>query len=423
MKKKILLLSLGSVLALSTVTASVILLNNKSADSLEGTDVTYSITINADDVSTSASYESKTVELKTDQLKNPISFTFTNIRRSGDYLEFKGSGDGAFGNADSSAIYAIKHIDIYSYEDNDPNIVKIQWGWKVDSTVEYPYHAYIYNEYPDGMIYRFEEDRPDYFKIVNDDGEGKSIKIKKMIVTYGSECETKTSYGDPYRAINKLKYKKDVDHWMVMGYANNSDPVNDLTFEKTIEGLPVTTIADYAFYMKSTVNTVDFEDSNIQIVGGYSFYHCSGLTSVNFANSNVTIIDDYAFNGCGNLANVTDLTNIHNFGYNAFESCSSWKQPVVFGSQLRDIKGNAFSYSGVTSVTFDDEGNPDVAAGAFRWMDYLTSVHIGSEMTHLSDSFLYCENLAVITVGAGNTAFAAVDNVLYYTSGSPHKYS
>ena len=210
MKKKILLVSLGSVLALSTVAASVILLNNKSANTLEGTDVTYSITINADDVSNSASYESKTVELKTDQLENPINFTFTNIRRSGDYLEFKGSGDGTFGNADSSAIYAIKHIDIYSYEDNDPNIVKIQWGWKVDSTVEYPYHAYIYNEYPDGMIYRFEEDRPDYFKIVNDDGEGKSVKIKKMIVTYGSECETKTSYGDPYRTINKLKYKKDV---------------------------------------------------------------------------------------------------------------------------------------------------------------------------------------------------------------------
>ena len=418
MKKKILLLSLGSVLALSTVAASVILLNNKSADSLEGTDVTYSITINADDVSNSASYESKTVELKTDQLKNPISFTFTNIRRSGDYLEFKGSGDGTFGNADSSAIYAIKHIDIYSYEDNDPNIVKIQWGWKVDSTVEYPYHAYIYNEYPDGMIYRFEEDRPDYFKIVNDDGEGKSVKIKKMIVTYGSECETKTSYGDPYRTINKLKYKKDGDHWMVMGYANSVDPVNDLTFEKTIEGLPVTEIKDYAFYMKGAVHTVDFEDSNIQIVGGYSFYHCSGLTSVNFANSNVTIIDDYAFNACANLTNVTDLTNIHNFGYNAFELCSNWQQDVVFGSQLRDIKGNAFAYSGVTSVTFDDEGNPDVATAAFRWMNNLVSVHIGSEMTKFGDDLSYDDNLATITVGTGNTSFRAIDNVLYYKSGA-----
>lgn len=419
MKKKILLVSLGSVLALSTVAASVILFNNKSAETLEGTDVEYSITVTADDVTSSASYESKTVEVKTDQLENPVNFTFTNIKRNGDYMELKAHSEGSIGNSDSSAIYAIKNVKIYASDENVPTAL-IQWGWKVDETVEYPFSSNNYVKYPTGMSFDFRQDRPDYFKITNDYEDDDTILIEKMVITYGSECETKTSYGNPYKNVNKLKYKKDIDHWMVMGYAKYDDPVANLTFESTIDGLPVTEIAPSAFYFKGDVVTVDFEGSNITTIGSAAFYCCSCLTAVNFANSNVITIEDSAFNSCSELATINGFDVIEVIRENAFSGCAITS--LTLGDNLREIYGSPFWHcDSMTSVTFSDLCEPTyLSDGCFNWCQGIEYVHIGSLMTKVPD--FYKAPIKAFSVGAGSTSFKVDENGVLYSKHTESTY-
>ena len=143
-KKRLILLSGISTASIAIAVSALAFNNGFKIKEAVGTDTEYSITINADDVTTSDSYVSGNVVINTDQLHNPITFSFTNLKRNGDYLEFKGSNDGTFGNSVDNEIFGIKGIDIYSKADNDPYITKIKWGWKDGLAVDYTYDANIY---------------------------------------------------------------------------------------------------------------------------------------------------------------------------------------------------------------------------------------------------------------------------------------
>ncbi len=389
-KRRIMLCS-GAAVASLAVALSFLALNRgvKFADT-RGTDETFTITFDADDVTTATSYESKTIVLRTDQLDNPISFDFANVKRNGDYFELKGSSEGSFGNASSSAIYAMQKVELFGYEDNAATTINVQWGWKVDSVVTYPYDADIYTTNEDGAGgYAFDYDSPDYFKMVNDDADGDVILIKKIVVTYGSECKTQTSHGDSYKVINKLKYHRHVDHWEVMGFNDNSDTIADLTFEKTIDGLPVTRIYPYAFYIRGEIESVDFTGSNIVELGSHALYSCANLATITGLDQ-IEVFDDDCLDG----AQITSIT---------------------FGDNL-DYIGNTILWGAdkLTSVTFSDLCEPTyVSSGAFNMCNAIETVHIGSLMTSVP-SFAHSYNLKTYSVGPDAVHFKVdVNGVLY----------
>ena len=402
MKKKIILLALGSTLAISTVAASLFILN-KGGDSnaLKGTDTEYTITLNADDITTADAYESKTITAYTDQLGNSVDFILGNGKRNGDFVELKGQNSGYFGNRDSSAIYAIRSLDIFFNEDNPATTTRIDWGWKNGGVVSYYYYSNIYSTYPDGYHFVFNNDLPDYFLITNDNEDNDSMMFKKLVITYGNECETQHSYGNPYRTIKKIKYKKiGDDHWVVM---NASDDVTNLVFESEIDGLPVTEVADYAFYIEGDVETVTFTGSNITKVGDYAFYRCSGLTSVDFRSSNVTHIGSYCFTSCSSLTDMKGLDLIE-----IFEDSSLSGVPITsitLGDNLRELDGSPFFHcDDLASVTFSDVCEPSyISQGAFNWCEGLESVHIGSLMTQVP-GFYMCP-IKAFTIGPDPVQF------------------
>lgn len=419
MKKKLLLLGLGSILAVSTVAASIVVFNkNKGDNQIVGTDVEYSITMEAGDVTTSAAFESKDFVVNTDQLNNPVNFGVSNVKRNGDYFELKGSSDGFIGNKEE--IFAIRNIDIYFYEDNPATLTRVEWGWKVGTVVNYTFHENIYSTYPDGYLFTFDNDLPDFFRILNDDEQDDSLLIKKIIITYGNECETQTSYGNPYKNVNKLKYKKLGDHWTVMGYARNDDPVNDLTFEAAIDELPVTEIAHHAFYYNSSVHTVDFSGSNITTVGEYSFYVCSGLTTVNFSSSNVTTIEYSAFSSCSSLTTINGLDNIENFGDSCFSGVGI--ASVSLGGKLRNMSGSPFyGCTSITSVRFEDDCNPDyLSSGSFNHCYNIETVYIGALMTSVPN--FYLSQIKAFTVSASSETFMSDANGILYEVNSETTY-
>ncbi len=72
---------------------------------------------------------------------------------------------------------------------------------------------------------------------------------------------------------------------------------------RTINGNPVTSIGNNAFFGKSTVTSVTIFGTNLTSIGSQAFYNCAALSSVTIPDS-VTSIGDYAFFGCG-LTSVT----------------------------------------------------------------------------------------------------------------------
>ena len=409
MKKKILLLSAISALAVGAISATLA----AGSDSLTGSasEVEYSITIEAEDITSATSFTDGSFVAYTDQLHNPVSFSFGSAKLNGEFVEFKGQNDGYFGNSESNAIYAIKQVEFFFMEDNPCYTAKIKWGWKDGGVVDYSYSTNIYVTDPDGYRFVFDEDYPDFFQIIDDDEDNESLFIKKMIITYGEECKTQHSSGDPYRVVGKLKYKKYGDHWAVMGFADNEDKLTDLTFASEIEGLPVTVIKNHAFYYEGGIESVDFSGSNITTIERYAFYVNGSLTSVDFRNSDVVELDEYCFSSCYNLADVYGLDLIEVFE----DSCLAGTAitSVTLGDNLHQLNQSPFyACNSLLSVTFSDLCDPYVSQGAFNWCESLETVHIGSLMTSLPS--FYMAPIKTFTVGPDAVHYMVDgDGVLY----------
>jgi PKD repeat protein len=89
-----------------------------------------------------------------------------------------------------------------------------------------------------------------------------------------------------------------------------------LTIPSTINGLPVTSIGDLAFYNNTSLTSVTIGNNVTNIATG-AFELCSGLTSVTIPNS-VTSIGEYAFYGCNRLTSVTIPSSVTSIGGYAF---------------------------------------------------------------------------------------------------------
>ena len=129
----------------------------------------------------------------------------------------------------------------------------------------------------------------------------------------------------------------------------------------------VTSIGNRAFSNCEKLTTVTLnEGSQLATIGESAFYYCKVLESINIPNS-VTSIGDYGFYCCYQLTSNTIPNSLTSIGKSAFYNCDN-----------------------VTSV--------DIGSG-------LTSIGLGA--------FYHCDALSFITVDENNTAFKAINNVLF----------
>lgn len=146
-----------------------------------------------------------------------------------------------------------------------------------------------------------------------------------------------------------------------------------VTIPDTINGLPVTSIGNYAFQNEIT------------------------LISVTIGNG-VTSLGSGAFSGCTGLAAVAIGNSVISLGYQVFSGCTSLRS-VTIPSSLVTIGDYAFyNCPGLTTVTIPDSVTA-IGSFAFNGCAALTSLMIGNSVTSIGNgAFNNCYHLPSVTV-------------------------
>ena len=221
----------------------------------------------------------------------------------------------------------------------------------------------------------------------------------------------------------------------------------ELVIPDTIEGNPVTSIGDSAFYNCRSLTSITI-GNGVTSIGERAFFRCTGLTTievgaenVNYADVNgvlfnkektvlhtypagktgdnyviansVTSIGDYAFFLCTGLTSITIPDGVTSIGRVAFNGCSSLTS-ITIGNGVTSIGDEAFgNCTSLTSITIGN-GVTSIGADAFYECTSLTSITIPNGVTSIGEgAFGGCTSLTTIEVSTGNANYMNVEGVLF----------
>ena len=168
----------------------------------------------------------------------------------------------------------------------------------------------------------------------------------------------------------------------ITGYTG---PGGAVIIPSTINGLPVTSIGDWAFYNKSSLTSVTIPNS-VTSIGSYVFYLCTSLTSVSIPSS-VTVIGLRAFQECSSLTSVTIGNGVDSIGPLVFFGCTSLTS-VTIPNTVTSIGSAAFQdCSSLTRVTIPNSVT-DIGYTAFASCTSLTGIYFQGNAPSLG-SFVF----------------------------------
>jgi hypothetical protein len=188
-----------------------------------------------------------------------------------------------------------------------------------------------------------------------------------------------------------------------------------------VNGVPVTGIADYAFFSCSSLTSVTIP-TNIISIGVNAFASCSGLTNVTLPNG-LARIGSAAFSYCASLTSVMIPNSVTNLGDYAFLFCTSLTS-VTIPNRLTSLGSFVFNHcASLTNVTIPNTV-VSIADYAFAFCSSLTTITIPNSVANIGDYAFYgCSALnGVYFLGnspvAGSTAFFNVSATTYYLPGT-----
>ncbi len=199
-------------------------------------------------------------------------------------------------------------------------------------------------------------------------------------------------------------------------------PGGAVIISNNISGLPVTSIAEWAFAGCSNLTSVTIPGS-VADIGDYAFESCVSLTNATIANG-VTSIGEGAFCDCSSLTNVMIPASVTDIGSVAFGAAPNMGGPGVSGgcSSLTAINvdsQNSF-YSSINGVLYDKSGStlvqyPGGIAGSYTIPGTVTTLWAGAFCGTLVNSLTipgtitnfggyavaYCPSLTNATIANG----------------------
>lgn len=178
---------------------------------------------------------------------------------------------------------------------------------------------------------------------------------------------------------------------------NYNGPGGEVTIPGTITGLPVRTIASYAFSSRTTVTSVAIPDT-VGSVDYSSFANCTSLTNISLG-AGLTNIGPGAFQNCASLRGVAIPGSVVTIQGAAFSFCGSLAT-VSISNGVAVIGASAFAQClSLTNVTIPDSVT-NIGFAAFRWCGGLSMVTIGNGVSFIDEAaFAYCPSLRQVTIG------------------------
>jgi len=142
-----------------------------------------------------------------------------------------------------------------------------------------------------------------------------------------------------------LNYKKYADHIEISGV---KEAVTEANIPAEIDGLPVTTIGEWAFQLCRNLVSVTLPDSMITIREG-AFYVCDSLITITIPDS-VINIENKAFMCCSSLTSIT-IKNPDCVIYDSSSTISSGKPYPSVGY----FNGIIYGYEGSTAQAYAEK--------------------------------------------------------------------
>lgn len=126
--------------------------------------------------------------------------------------------------------------------------------------------------------------------------------------------------------------------------------------------------------------------SAVTTIKASTFENCRQLTSVTLHN-NITEIGNSAFSGCYALTGITLPSKITEISESCF--ASSGLQSISFGTKIKVIKSNAFSYCSRLNNVNVPNNIEDIQEGAFYSCSNLSNVTLGNGIKHIGVNAFY----------------------------------
>jgi len=172
-------------------------------------------------------------------------------------------------------------------------------------------------------------------------GEKQSIAETKLLKEKQQEVKPEEPVAEtkPTEAVSvdpNLKYETEGDAVTITGCDKKASGA--LIIPATIDGNPVTSIGNYAFFGCSSLTSITIGDG-VTSIGNSAFYYCTILTSITIPDS-VTSIGEKAFSGCKGLSAVTFLGDAPKVADDCFERAT----PTIY--RKPDAKGWGDTFAG-----------------------------------------------------------------------------
>jgi hypothetical protein len=210
----------------------------------------------------------------------------------------------------------------------------------------------------------------------------------------------------------------------ITGYTG---PGGTVVIPAATNGLPITSIGNYAFAGNTLVNGVSMPGS-LTNIGFYSFLDCSNLASVSIG-TNVITIGAAAFQDCTSLQSITIPNSVTNLGgYGAaygwvFAGCGSLRA-VTLGNKISHIANDIFLWCySLTNLIIPDSVT-NIGYGAF-YQSGLKTITLPRNVASLAKyAFGGCTNLSRMLftgdapVPADSTVFDQNSTTVYYLPGT-----